>query len=317
MNTFKQEMHYRAGFVGLIGQPNAGKSSLFNILVDEKISIVTEKPQTTRRRMIGIVSVPKTAQVIFVDAPGLIRAKNGLNAFLEKEALDVIHNSDVLLGVVSLDEKRKEGVIEILHLLKDSKKPFVTVITKSDQVQYNHRIRIIQNLVNDFAKQNKINIPVVEFSNKWGMDTKKIANELISEVVKLLPESSGPLYELDVLTTHSMRELVIEVIREKCFEKLSQEVPYQLTVRIIKFDESNPDKPKIYADIITNKESHKKIIIGRNAKNVKWIGSKARVDIERMMGKKVFLKLEVIVRENWTENKKMMKEFGYVVDSNS
>ena len=301
-------MSYRAGFVGLIGQPNAGKSTLLNILVDEKVSIVTDKPQTTRRRVLGVVS-RKEGQIVLVDAPGIVRAKSGLNAFLEKEALDVISQSDALIGVLSLAEKSKEHVIEILELLKKSKKPFMVVITKADMAANQHRTHVIRDLVSEISATAK----VIEMSNKWGKDQKMVSEEIALEVLKLLPESPAPLYDEELYTPHSVKDLAVEIIREKCFESLAQEVPYNLAVRVAKYDESNVKLPKIYADIVTTKESHKGIIVGKGARTIKEIGMKARSEIEKMVGQKVYLKLEVVVRENWSENKKMMKDLGYVV----
>ncbi len=301
-------MSYRAGFVGLVGQPNAGKSTLLNILVEEKVSIVTDKPQTTRRRVLGVVSL-KEGQVVYVDAPGIVRAKSGLNEFLEKEAQDVIGQSDVLLGVLSLGEKSKDNVLEILGLLKQSKKPFIVVITKADMIANQHRSQVIRDLVKEISPTVK----VIEMSNQWGKDIKEVATQITSELLKLLPVSPAPLYDQELYTPHSVKELAVEIIREKCFESLMQEVPYNLAVRIVKYDESNPRLPKIYADIVTTKDSHKGIIVGKGAKTIKEIGMKARAEIEKMVGHKVFLKLEVVVRENWSENKKMMKDLGYVV----
>ena len=248
--------------------------------------------------------------MVFVDAPGILKSTSGLNAFLQKEALDVIGQSDVLLGVISLSEKRKDQVLEILALLKNSKKPFYVVITKVDDVNHSHRTGLIREMVKEISPEAK----VIEFSNKWGKDLKEVADHLIENLIKILPESPKALYDEDLYTPHSVRELAVEVIREKCFEKLSQEIPYNLAVRMVKFDESNPKMPKIYADILTGKESHKGIIVGKGAKTIKDIGMRARTEIEKIVGRKVFLKLEVVVRENWTENKNMMKDLGYAIN---
>jgi GTP-binding protein Era len=302
-------MSYHAGFIGLIGQPNAGKSTLLNILVEEKVAIVTPKPQTTRRRVLGVVSRPD-GQVVFVDAPGIVKAQSGLNAFLQKEAQDVISSSDALIGVLSLDEKNKEQIVEILELVKTSKKPFLIVITKAELTANKHRLEIIKNLVQEISPT----APIFEISSQWGNDNKEIISNIVTAGLTLLPESPAPLYDVELFTPHAVKDLVAEIIREKCFEELSQEVPYSLAIRIAKFDESNPKLPKIYADILTTKESHKGIVIGKGAQTLKRIGSQARSEIEKLVGKKVFLKIEVVVREDWALNNKMMKDLGYVVD---
>jgi GTP-binding protein Era len=309
--TMNGAIGYRAGFVGLIGQPNAGKSTLLNILIDEKVAIVTPKPQTTRRRVLGLVSRPE-GQIVFVDAPGIVRAKSGLNSFLEKEALDVIASSDALIGVLGLDEKNKEQIIEILDLLKNSKKKFLVVITKAELSMQKHRVDIIKTMVREISPTADI----FEMSSKWGDDNKEIVKDIVAAALKIVPESKAPLYDVELFTPHSVKDLAAEIIREKCFEQLSQEIPYNLAIRIVKFDESNPKLPKIYADIVTSRDNHKGIVIGKGAQTLKKIGSDARSEIEKMLGMKVFLKLEVVVREDWAQNKSMMKDLGYVVDEN-
>lgn len=302
-------MKYRAGFVGLIGQPNSGKSTLLNLLVSEKVSIVNDKPQTTRRRVLG-VSSHKSGQIVYVDAPGLVRAQGGLNSFLHQEALDVISQSDVLIGVFSVAEKSKSQVLEILELLRASKKAFVVVITKVDMIAFQHRVRVIKDLAMEVSQTTA----VIEISTKWGADKAQVLENIHQQVLALLPESQQPLYDEELYTPHSVKDLAVEIIREKCFENLEQEVPYNLAVRIVKFDESSPKMSKIHADIITTRESHKGIIVGQGAKTIKEIGTQARKEIEKMLGHKVFLKLEVVVRDSWFENKKMMKDLGYVVN---
>jgi GTP-binding protein Era len=309
--TMNGAIGYRAGFVGLIGQPNAGKSTLLNILIDEKVAIVTPKPQTTRRRVLGLVSRPE-GQIVCVDAPGIVRAKSGLNSFLEKEALDVIASSDALIGVLGLDEKNKEQIIEILDLLKNSKKKFLVVITKAELSMQKHRVDIIKTMVREISPTADI----FEMSSKWGDDNKEIVKDIVAAALKIVPESKAPLYDVELFTPHSVKDLAAEIIREKCFEQLSQEIPYNLAIRIVKFDESNPKLPKIYADIVTSRDNHKGIVIGKGAQTLKKIGSDARSEIEKMLGMKVFLKLEVVVREDWAQNKSMMKDLGYVVDEN-
>lgn len=302
-------MSFRAGFVGLIGQPNAGKSTLVNLLVEEKISIVTAKPQTTRRRVLGIVN-RKEGQLIIVDAPGLVKAKKGLNAFLEKEAHDVIASSDALIGVISLDEKEKDNVLHILDLLKKSKKPFMIVVTKTDLADFKHRLSLVKDMVSLLDPT----IPVYEFSNTWGKDIKVGTQAILDKALEMLPESAKPLYDDELYTPHTLRELCTEVIREQCFEVIEKEIPYSTAVQVILFDESNPKLPKIHAEIIVAKESHKPILIGKSAAVIKKIGMKARQEMEKIMGTKIFLKLEVVVKENWSENSKMMKELGYNID---
>ena len=211
---------YRTGFVGLIGLPNAGKSTLLNILVKERLSIVTPKPQTTRRRILGI-STFEQAQAILVDAPGLVQSTRGLNAFLEKEAFDVMSESDVLVAVLNVDEDKKNELDKVIEMVTAAKKPWVYVISKVDQAQYFHRKEQLKIELRDKFPEVK----GLEFSNQWGQDLEGFRADFFSAVLPMLPEMAGPLYDPEMYTPHSVRELVAEIIREKCFEELTHELP--------------------------------------------------------------------------------------------
>ncbi len=301
-------MGYRAGFIGLIGQPNAGKSTLMNFLVKEKVSIVSSKPQTTRRRILGIWSTDQ-AQLVFVDAPGLIKSDSGLNGFLMKEAQEVIDSSDALIAVVSLNEDRPEDAEKVINLVASSGKPWVGVITKIDLKEKEHRILILKKMIEEKGGK-ALSISALEFEN----DAEEREAMLI-ELMSLAPESPAPLYDIDLFTNENVREMVSEVIREKCFEILHHEVPYNLAVRIIKFDEDAAPCPKIYAEIIVAKDTHKAIVIGKGAEVIKKIGMLARKEIETLLDEKCFLDLKVNCKEEWFNNKGIMKELRYVTDS--
>jgi GTP-binding protein Era len=305
---------YRAGYVGLIGQPNAGKSTLLNALVEEKISIVTEKPQTTRRRVLGVVN-QEQGQIVYVDAPGWIRAEEGLNHFLQKEAEDVAGSSDALVLVISLDQKDADSVTQIFAVAEKSKKPFFIVVTKADLVDKKHRLEKIKEMATDKFKNSfrGRDIPIIEFSSKWGKDAESVLTQIKEISLSLLPETPAPLYDTEIFTPHTVRELCEEIIREQCFELLDKEIPYGIAVRVATFDESNPDMPRIHADILVPRETHRPIVVGKKAAVVKEIGIRARKEIERMVGTQVFLKLEVLVRKDWTENTRLMKDLGYVI----
>ncbi len=297
---------YRSGFLGLIGQPNAGKSSLLNFLVKEKVSIVTNKPQTTRRRIIGLHTT-EHGQIVFVDAPGMVKSTSGLNSFLEKEAHDVIKSSDALVAVLSLNEDTAERNQEIVELAKNSKKPWVGIITKIDLKDLDHRALILKGMI-EMAGGKTLSI-----SNTKGTNQDRLT--ILDELMQLLPEASAPLYNTDSYTTEHVRDLAAEIIREKCFEVLNYEIPYQLAVQIRKFEEDAKPCPKIYADILVAKDSHKPILIGKGAVNIKKIGQDARKEIESIMQEKIFLDLNVVVKENWFENKVTMKDLKYVTES--
>jgi GTP-binding protein Era len=300
-------MAYKAGFLGLIGQPNAGKSTLMNFLVREKVSIVTAKPQTTRRRVLGVWSTD-AGQIVFVDAPGLIKADKGLNGFLSREAEEVIQQSDALLAVVSVDEKSPEDAEKVVKLVATSGKPWMGVITKSDIVANQHRIMILKRMIEDHGGKAL----QVSAKDLDGDDENREA--LLIEFMSMMPESPAPLYDIELFTPHNTRELVAEIIREKCFEFVHQEIPFSMAVRILKFDDEAKPVPKIYAEIIVAKENHKSIVIGKGAANLKQIGMAARKEIETLMDQKVFLDLIVNFKEDWYNNKRIMQELGYVRD---
>lgn len=295
-------MSYRAGFIGLIGIPNAGKSTLVNSLIGEKVSIVSKKPQTTRKRITGILNADEF-QAIFVDAPGVIKSEKGLNKFIMDEYTDVIKESDALLAVLNLDVDSPKPIEDILELVKSSKKPWAAVITKKD-LGLDHRASVIR------TKLEILEVPFVEISALKDPDQAK---EKIKNMIKdLLPESPAPLYDDETYTTEQARFLAGEMVREKCFELLFEEIPYDLAVLVRGYEEF-PGLVRIYADLIVEKESHKKIVIGHKGQMLKQIGTQARLDIEKMLGKKIFLELHVSVKKGWLRNAQLMEELGYVV----
>ena len=298
-------MAFKAGFLGLIGQPNAGKSSLMNFLIDQKVSIVTAKPQTTRRRILGI-HTDKDSQIIFIDAPGIVKAEKGLNAFLEREAQDVINESDVLLAVLSVDEKDADSTLRIIDMVKNSRKPWMAIITKTDVSEKAHRIMIIKNMVESIGAQC-LQVSIL----KDGAAGRK---DILEQLKNLLPPSPAPLYDSELYTTENVKDLVAEIVREKCFMHLSQELPYQMAVQVRQFNEEAKPCPKIYVDVIVGKESHKPIVIGQGAQVIKKISQESREEVEKLMDQKVFLELNVIVRENWYDHNQTMKELGYVIE---
>ncbi len=295
---------FRAGFVGLIGLPNSGKSTLMNRLVGEKVSIVTAKPQTTRRRVMGLVNTPNM-QAVFVDAPGIIHAHSGLNLYLRDEAMDVITNSDVLVAVLNIDEPQIEKLDQIIQLAKESGKPWVALIHKTDLPQI-HRPQILRD------RLAPLGVPVISGSS---IDPKDEIREKILEAIEpLLPEAERPLFDTDLYTLSTVRELSAEIIREKCFENLHQEVPFGLAVKINHFIEDRGPVVHIDAEIIVAKENHRPIVIGREGALIKKIGSEARKEIEALLDRKVFLELKVTSRKNWMKNLGVLKDLGYVIN---
>lgn len=295
----------KAGFIGLIGLPNSGKSTIMNFLIDEKVSIVTPRPQTTRRRVHGILT-DDNSQVIFVDAPGLVTSKPGLFDFLAKEAMEVMSESDALIAVLSLDLKSAEEAESIIEMVSKAHKPWIAIINKMDLAALAHRELILKN------RLSRYNVPVFTISCE-NKDTfiKESKSMLLSEIQKLLPESPAPLYDSELYTSENVRDLVCEIVREKCFLNLKDEVPYSIAVRPIEFKEEATPIPRISLEILVSKDNHKGIVIGKGGLLLKKIGQESRVEIEKMMGTKVFLGLHVAAREDWYKNNRIMKELGY------
>lgn len=303
----------RAGFIGLVGFPNAGKSELLNSLVEEKIAIVSEKAQTTRRRNLGIHS-EENLQIVWVDAPGWVKEnQKGLNSFLLLELEDVMKLSDVILCVVSLDQKNKSDVEEILDLVAAQKKPWAVLINKVDLKKFQHRIGAIE------AEINKRGQNIRVFFRGLGQPDGqvKLRQELADWASEVLPKSEF-FYNPDDLTTSSVREIAAELIRESCFENLENELPYFLAVQPMKFQEpSEDDLYRLYYEIILEKENHKPMVIGSRGSMLKKIGQEARGKIEKLLGQRVYLALHVSVRPGWTKDQKTLKELGYVVSKPS
>ena len=300
----------KAGFIGLIGQPNAGKSSLMNYLIDERVSIVTPKPQTTRRRILGIYN-DDSAQIVFIDAPGLVKAVKGLNAFLEKEAHEVMNESDALIAVLSLDEKLAENNEDVLKLVSHSKKPWLAIITKTDLSEYAHRSLILKEMIEKYGGKS---YSISTLNTKKDASYQEDKTLILDDIKRLLPDSAAPLYDSEIYTTENVRALCEEIVREKCFENLTHELPYQIAVMVRKFDEDSKPCPKIYTDIMVAKDSQKAIVIGQKAQMIKKISTESRKEIEKLMGEKVYLELNVVVKDNWYDHHQTMKELGYIHD---
>lgn len=293
---------FRAGFVGIVGLPNAGKSTLINQLVGQKVAIVSSKPQSTRKRVIGVCN-RKNGQVLFVDAPGYVGSSvRGLNRFLSAENEDVIQQSDTLAVVLNIDVGSPEQFDGILQLVRDSGKSWIAIINKVD-LGRPHRVRLL--------KERLKGVRVFELSGK--NLTSEDSAFLLDALLENLPESPEPLYDSELYTTQSLRDLTSEIVREKAFEALYDEIPYGLAVRIRSFDEVSAPFIKIDAEIVLAKENHKAIVIGEAGKMLKRIGSESRAEIEKVSGQKVFLQTHVVVRKNWLKNLNHLKSFGYVV----
>lgn len=299
--------NYRSGIVGIVGLPNAGKSTLVNALVGEKVSIVTSKPQTTRKRVTGIVS-EENLQAVLTDAPGFLKAEAGLNGFLSDEARSVIEDVEALIFVISLSGGSLSALKEHLELVKSSAKPVVCILNKLDEAKPAFQ-KEVETLVEEAG------LGFVRGSLKNKSDKKEIRALVLNWFQQTLPVTGAPLYDPDIYTTQNVRDLAEEVIREAAFERLHQEIPFGLGVKIVKFDEDSETLTRIYAEVWVNRDSHKGIVVGAKASSLKGIGTKARLRLEDFLGTKVFLDLRVKVKKNWIKNDHLLEELGYVLGS--
>ncbi len=295
-------MSYKAGFVGIIGLPNAGKSSLLNLLLNEHLCIVSRKPQATRKRIHGVIS-HKDYQIVFVDSPGFLKkGKNSMTEFIAEEARKVIDDVDVLLLMVPADLESKREMEPLLQVIEGAKKPVLFCMSKSDL----KKSKATEELLFTLSDKGYMGFPA-SIKKKSQEDKDKI----LSQIAQALPDCDAPLYDEELYTTEKMRDIAGELIREQCFELLEQEIPFGIGVVVESFkDEENIIR--IDASIIVEKENHKGIVIGKGGSVLKKIGEQARKKIELMLGQKIYLGLHVSHKPNWTDQKRMMKELGYV-----
>ena len=294
------EESVKTGIVALIGPPNVGKSTLLNCLLGQKISIVSPKPQTTRNRIMGIVNGPDH-QVVVLDTPGLHQARSPLNRGMVKAALDTLPEVDAVLFVIDVTLPMPKPETSPIRYLKGTKKPVLLALNKIDLVEKEKLLPILATYRELFPFAAMI--PV---SAKAGDGTK----ELLQEIMALLP--SGPrLYPEDIPTDVTERFIVGEIIREKIFLRISQEVPYSTAVAIDSFqEEEERGCVTIHATILVEKASQKGIIIGKGGTMLREIGKAARREIEGLLGLKVMLKLWVKVQKNWSTDRRVLTELG-------
>lgn len=288
----------RAGFVSLIGRPNAGKSTLMNSLLGENIAMVSQKANATRKRSNAIVMHDNT-QIIFVDTPGLHEREKVLNQFMLDEALKAMGDCDLIVYLAPVTDNVEN--YEKFLKLNDSKIKHIIVLSKIDQVSQEKLFKKIASY-SQFSDDFEALIPMAV--------PKKVGHkDLLETISKLLPESPF-LYDPEDLTSELVRDIYAGFIREGIFENVSDEIPYESDVIIDKiYEEKNIDK--IMATIIIEKESQKGIIIGKGGESIKRIGKYSREKIEALSGKKVYLDLQVSVKKGWTKDKSYLKEVGY------
>lgn len=294
----------KTGYVTIIGRPNAGKSTLLNALLGQKLSIVNKKPQTTRKRILGILS-DENNQVIFLDTPGFLEPAYLLQQKMMDSVYHSITDADIVLLIFDISEDKDGKKIlrdEVLNsLLQKTRKPVILLINKIDLSSQDIVVELIK-FFEDSGRFDSI-IPVSATKN-FNIDRIK------SEIIDLLPE--GPkLYPEDTISDANERFFVSEIIREKILDHFHDEIPYSCEVQIVDFKEREDRKDFIQAEIIVERDSQKIIIVGKNGEAIKKIGQYAREEIEKFLERSVYLDLRVKVRKKWRSDENMLKHFGY------
>ncbi len=301
MDINEKRSDFKSGFVAIVGAPNAGKSTLLNRMLGEKVSITSKKPQTTRNRIIGVVHRP-FSQIVFIDTPGMHRAKGKLNVRIVDVALSSLSDVDIVLVLVDVSNPDPISEDFIVKQLQKKQRRIILVLNKIDLVDKSMLLAVIDK----WSKAHPFEA-VVPISAKHGDQVEALLDSMES----LLPEGP-PLFPEDTLTDMPQRFIAAEMIREKVFRLTGQEIPYSTAVTIDSFSTKKRGAlVTINAIIHVEKASQKGIIIGRGGSKLKRIGEQARKDIEKMVGAKVFLKLFVHVQKDWSKDTRALRNFGY------
>ncbi|WP_203246884.1 GTPase Era [Sporosarcina beigongshangi] len=295
---------FKSGFISIIGRPNVGKSTFLNRVVGQKIAIMSDKPQTTRNKVQGVVTTDDS-QFIFIDTPGIHKPKHKLGDFMVKTARNTLKEVDIIMFMVNADEAIGRGDRFIIEMLENTQTPVFLIINKIDLVHPDELLKIITSYTSeyDFAE-------IVPISAMNGNNIERL-NETLT---KYLPE--GPkYYPDDQVTDHPERFIISELIREKVLHLTREEIPHSVAVVIEKIDrEEKREMINVMATIVVDRDSQKGIVIGKKGALLKEIGTKARHDIEMLLGSKVFLELWVKVQKDWRNKPEQLKEFGFRED---
>jgi len=295
---------FRAGYVAIVGEPNVGKSTLLNALLGQKISIVTPKPQTTRHKILGILS-GENYQIVFLDTPGIIKPRYRLQEVMVEAARSAIEDADVVLLMIDVTEVDTSTVEEryshLILLVRPLQKPVLLLLNKIDLIRKSELLPMIDAFVKVYPFREIIPISALKAD---GVD------DLREALMQFLPEGP-PFYPPDIVSGQTERFFVSEIIREKIFQKFREEIPYSTAVQVVEFREREKGKDFISAEIYVERDSQKAILIGREGRALREVGFDARREIEEFLGREVYLELHVKVREKWRDSDAWLKRLGY------
>jgi GTP-binding protein Era len=291
---------YRSGYVALVGRPNAGKSTLLNRLVGEKIAAVSNKPQTTRHKIQGIIT-REDGQIVLVDTPGIHRPGYLLNRRMMAAVHDALASVNLVCVIRDASAPTGNGDRFVLDLIKQSEQPALLLLNKSDRIPEKHKLLPLMQWYGGEYDWREI-VPISALKGD-------MVDRLLPAIIRHLPEGP-PLFDADELTDQPLRQLVSEIVREKILRTTGDEIPYVTAVQTEQFDETDPTMTRIACAIFVERSSQKAIIIGKGAERLKEIGSQARVDIEALLGHRCHLELFVKVEANWRERDQLLNDLG-------
>lgn len=291
---------FKSGFIAIIGRPNVGKSTFMNRAIGHKVTIISDKPQTTRNKIQGILT-DKDAQMVFIDTPGIHKPKHKLGDFMVKLAENTLNEVDAVLFMINADEGYGKGDQYILDRLQDTKKPVFLVINKVDLIHPDDLFPLIETYKDKANFEEIIPISALNGNN---------VNRLIDILKSHLPE--GPqYYDEDQITDHPELFIMSELIREKVLMLTREEIPHSIAVVIDQIEKREPNTLYIQASIITERKSQKGILIGKQGSMLKNIGKQARLEMEALLGTKIYLELWVKVQKDWRNNQRRLLEYGF------
>jgi GTP-binding protein Era len=289
----------KSGFISFVGRPNAGKSSLLNRIVGTKLAIVSDKPQTTRTRILGVKNYPD-AQAVFLDTPGIHRPLHRMNVRMVDAAVETLREVDVVCVVLDVSEPPGSGLRYLLNLVRDAAPARLLVLNKIDLIP---RLRLLP-LIDQLSREGSW-ADLVPVSASTGENVDRLE----TVIVQRLPEGE-PLYPADYLTDQPERTLVAEMVREQVLAHTHEELPFSTAVLVDRFEDSDEGLLKLFCSILVERESQKPILIGRGGAQIKRIGTAARLEIERFFGTRVYLDLRVTVKEQWRDDDRLLDRLG-------